>query len=88
MFVEDNRDFYDDLNGVFAMNRSNVSWDHTFNANVVGDTTDNPVGIIKGDVNGSWVLPTGTQYVETTDPIHFTALYNTLHIPMSEWGVL
>ena len=81
MFVEETRD----LSG---LSRTNASWDHTINVNVQGDTTQNLVGFIKGDVNGSWVPPTGTQYVETTDPTHFTALYNTLHIPMSEWGVL
>ncbi len=88
MFVEDTRDFYDDANGVFTLNRSNASWDHTINANVVGNTTDNLVGIIKGDVNGSWVPPTGSSYVETLQPSYFTTLANTIHSPISEWGVL
>ena len=88
MFVEDTRDFYDDANGVFTLNRSNASWDHTINANLAGDTTENLVGIIKGDVNGSWVPPTGSSYVETLQPSYFTALANTIHTPISEFGVL
>jgi len=44
-------------------------------------------GFIKGDVNGSWTPPTGTQYVETGDPGHFTSLYNALHIPLNEWAI-
>ena len=81
MFVDETRD----LSG---LSRTNASWDHNISATVTGTTTDNLVGVLSGDVNGSWLPPTGTQYVETTDPTHFTNLNNTLHIPMSEWGVL
>ena len=81
MFVDETRD----LSG---LSRTNANWDHNIIASLQGDTTENLVGMIKGDVNGSWTPPTGTQYVETTDPNHFTYLYNTLHIPLSEWGVL
>jgi hypothetical protein len=38
-------------------------------------------------VNGSWTPPTGTQYVETGDPTRSTNLYNTFHIPLSEWAI-
>ena len=81
MFVEETRD----LSG---LSRTYASWDHNISVNVQGDTTDNLVGMIKGDVNGSWTPPTGTQYVETNDPTHFTNLSNTIHAPLSEWGVL
>ena len=82
MFVEETRD----LSG---LSRSSASWDHNIAVTMgTSDTTENLVGVLSGDVNGSWTPPTGTQYVETTDPTHFTALNNTLHIPLSEWGVL
>jgi len=55
-------------------------------ANVIGSRAMNFVGMVAGDVNGSWVAPSGMQYVETTDPIHFTNLYSTLHIPLIECG--
>ena len=87
MFVEDTRDFYDDANGVFTLTRSNASWDRTITANVLGDTTENLVGIIKGDVNGSWATPAGSSYVETLQPNYFTTLANTIHAPISEFGV-
>ena len=41
---------------------------------------------MKGDVNGIWTPPTGTQYVAATDPGHITSLYNTLHLPLSDWA--
>ena len=81
MFVDETRD-------LSALSRTSAAWDHTITVNVAGNATDNLAGFIKGDVNGSWMPPAGTQYVETTDPSHFTNLYNTLHIPLSEWGVL
>ena len=52
------------------------------------NVTDNLVGVLSGDVNGNWTSPTGTPYIETTDPNHFTNLNSTLHILLSEWGVL
>ena len=81
MFVEETRD----LSGI---TRTSAAWDHNISANVQGDTTVNLAGFIKGDVNGSWAPPPGTQYVETTDSMHFTNLSNIFHIPLSEWGVL
>ena len=81
MFVDETRD-------LSALSRTSAAWDHTTNANVAGIFVDNLAGFIKGDVNGSWTPPAGTQYVETTDPNHFTNLNSTLHIPLSEWGVL
>ena len=81
MFVDETRD----LSG---LSRTNANWDHNISVRVAGDTTDNLAGVLTGDVNGSWTPPTGTQYVETADPNHFTYLYNTLHLPLSEWGVL
>ena len=74
-----------DLSGI---KRTSVAWIYTTNVNGQGDTTVNLAGFIKGEVNGSWKPRTATQYVETTDPIHFTNLSNTFHIPLSDWGVL
>jgi hypothetical protein len=56
--------------------------------NIVGGATENLVGMIKGDVNGSWASPAGSQYVETLQPTYFTDLSNAIHAPISEWGLL
>ena len=80
MFVEETRD----LSGI---TRTTAAWDHNISANVQGDTTVNLAGFIKGDVNGSWTPPTGTQYVEVTDPAHFTNLNSVFHVPLSEWAI-
>jgi hypothetical protein len=80
MFVEETRD----LSGI---TRTTAAWDHNISANVQGDTTVNLAGFIKGDVNGSWTPPTGTQYVETSDPSHYTNLNSVFHVPLSEWAI-
>ena len=88
VFVEDTRDFYDENSGLYTLTKSAASWDHTINATVAGDTAENLVGVLMGDVNGSWTPPTGSQYVETLNPSYFTDLSNLIHTPVSEWGVL
>jgi hypothetical protein len=64
MFVEDTR--------VLNLDRKNAAWDHSINVPVTGDTAANLIGVIKGDVNGSWAAPTGSQYVEDLSPGYFS----------------
>ena len=88
LFVEDTRDFYNEATGAFTLTKSAASWDHAISATVVGDTAVSLVGVLMGDVNGSWATPAGSQYVETLQPNYFTDLSNLVHTPVSEWGVL
>ena len=87
MFVEDTRDFYDDANGVFTLTRTNASWDHGISAPVLGSITEDLVGVLKGDVNGSWVAPAGSAHVEDLSPTYFTDLVSKIHAPISEFGL-
>ena len=88
LFVEDTRDFFNEATGAFTLTKSAASWDHAISATVVGDTAVSLVGVLMGDVNGSWATPAGSQYVETLQPNYFTDLSNLVHTPVSEWGVL
>jgi len=88
LFVEDTRDFYNEATGAFTLTKSAASWDHAISATVASDTAANLVGVLMGDVNGSWATPAGSQYVETLQPNYFTDLSNLIHTPVSEWGVL
>jgi len=88
LFVEDTRDFYDDASALYTLTKNAANWDHNINAAVFGSTTQNLVGVLMGDVNGSWTPPAGAQYVETQNPTYFTDLSNLIHTPVSEWGVL
>jgi hypothetical protein len=79
MFVEETRD-------LSALSRSNAGWDHNMSANVMGSTAMNFVGMIAGDVNGSWAAPSGSNYVETQQPTYFANLSAATHAPLSQWG--
>ncbi|NDD14896.1 MAG: hypothetical protein EB072_20235, partial [Betaproteobacteria bacterium] len=58
VFVPEVRDFWNETKGSFSLDRTQASWDP-------GITVDAPesgfnlVGIVKGDVNGSWNIPNG-----------------------------
>jgi hypothetical protein len=88
LFVEDTRDFYDETTGAFTLTKNAASWDRAINIDVAGDTTANLVGVLMGDVNGSWAPPVGATYVETLQPNNFPTLSSLIQTPLSEWGVL
>jgi hypothetical protein len=73
-----------------GLSKDNVAWDNTTTATVNSGSgsTLNFVGVVKGDVNGSWSAPTGSQYVETTDPSHFTTLAQSLSVQTSQWQIV
>jgi len=87
VFLDDTRDFFDDAKGAFTLTRSAAAWDHSMSTPVQGDTTRNLVGLLMGDVDGSWSPPVGTQYVEALQPTYFTNLSSTIHAPVSQWGI-
>jgi hypothetical protein len=49
--------------------------------------TVNLVGVLKGDVNGSWAAPVGSTDLDTIDPPHFTALSSIFGMPVGQFGV-
>ena len=87
MFVEETRDFYDETTGLFTLNRTNSTWNHDISASLAGDTGVNVVGVLKGDVNGSWTPPAGSAHIEDLAPNYFQTLSATLHTPITEWGL-
>ena len=88
MFVDEERDFYDETTGTFTLDRNHTTWDPTINVSVQGDTTANLVGVLKGDVNGSWTPPANTVYVESLAPNYFATLAQTLNTPQAQWGIV
>ena len=47
----------------------------------------NMVGLIAGDVNGSWTAPNGSSFVESSNPNYFTQMSQKLNVSASQWGV-
>jgi hypothetical protein len=73
-----------------GITKDNVNWDNTVSTTVSSGTssTVNFVGVLKGDVNGSWAAPSGSQYIESVDPAYFSKLAASLSVPSTQWNVV
>ncbi len=87
LFVEETRDFWDEATGKFTLDRTHASWDHAISANLQSDQTLNLVGVLKGDVNGSWAAPTGSVDLDVISPQYFQTLHDQLGLPAAQFGV-
>jgi hypothetical protein len=86
MFVEEKRDFWDEATQKFTLSRTSATWDRTITADPASGAV-NLVGILKGDVNGSWVAPTGSTDLDVTDPTYFQRLAQLIGVPsQDQWG--
>jgi Ca2+-binding RTX toxin-like protein/methionine-rich copper-binding protein CopC len=88
MFVEETRDFWNETTGQFTLSRNSTNWDHSISTNLQANGAVNLVGVLKGDVNGSWAAPAGSTDLDTIDPTHFSALSSIFGMPVGQFGVL
>ena len=86
-FVEESRDFWNEATNSYTLTRAASSWNRTIEVDVDFDTTLNLVGILKGDVNGSWSAPAGSTDLDVLDPNYFVELAALLGVPTDQWGV-
>lgn len=86
LFVEDSRDFWNETTKAFTLDRDHASWDHTISVTAPGQT--NLVGVLKGDVNGSWAAPAGSTDLDTIDPTYFNVLTNLYGMPLAQFGIV
>ena len=80
-FVEEKRDFWDEANQKFTLSRTSANWDRTITADPANGPV-NLVGVLKGDVNGSWTPPAGSQDLDVLDPTHFQRLNLAMEEPL------
>ena len=84
MFVEEGRDFWDQASNTFSLNRNAAAWDHGIDTAATGEV--NLVGVLKGDVNGSWAAPAGSTDLDVLHPGYFDALTQVYGMPMAQFG--
>jgi hypothetical protein len=84
-FVEETRDLWNEITGQSALTRLSASWDRSINVNAPDEV--NLVGVLKGDVNGSWTAPTGAQDLDVLEPGYFADLAQRIGAPMDQFGV-
>ena len=85
LFVEESRDFWNETTKAFTLDRDHASWDHTISVTAPGQT--NLVGVLKGDINGSWAAPAGSTDLDVLNPGYFNALTNLYGMPLAQFGV-
>jgi hypothetical protein len=65
-----------------------VLWDKALQVSSPLTTQQNVVAVLKGDVNGSWTPPAGSQDLDITTPTYFTELAAKLGTPVQQWAVI
>ena len=91
LFVKESEDFWDHTanggQGAWTVSRRAVSYDRDEKAVTVTEQGGklNLVGVLKGDVNGSWQSPQDTPQVLAET--HFRDLSLELNTPVGQWGI-
>ncbi len=90
VFVEESRNFWDETAnggaGAFSLTRKNAQWDQSIRGtSASSDQEINLVGILKGDVDGSWEPPPGSQDLDVIAPNYFQTLSSLLGVPVDQW---
>jgi hypothetical protein len=85
VFVREDSDFWDESRGLMTLQADSLSYEKgpvAIDTPVDGDR--NFVGILKGDVNGSWA--SGSADAQTLERAHLADLSSRLGAPASFWG--
>lgn len=88
LFVSENQDFWNETTNSFITTRTKVEWDKALEVGSPLTTEQNVVAVLKGDVNGSWLAPAGSQDLYVTNPAYFAELAAKLGAPVSQWAVI
>ena len=82
------RDFWNEVTKGFTTNNDSVVWDNKpYEVTSPAKVTQNFVAVLKGDVNGSWAAPAGSEKLADS---YFTDLvaHNPNSMQLSQWGVI
>jgi hypothetical protein len=88
LFVNENQDFWNETTNSFTTTRGSVLWEKALQMSAPLTTEQNVVAVLKGDVNGSWTPPTGSQDLDITSPAYFTDLAVKLGTNVNQWAVI
>jgi hypothetical protein len=84
VFLPETQTFWNSATNSFSITKSSVPTSFAISDPVTGSSSLNLVGVLKGDVNGSWVAPVGSQ---TLGLGYFAALSQSTGAPLSTWGI-
>ena len=86
-FVREDHDFWDEASEVFTLKSTSAQWNRTLNCDSGLAGPVNLVGVLRGDVNGSWSGPADAVDLDDSEPGYFAALASRLNIPADQWGL-
>jgi hypothetical protein len=88
VFLSETIDFWNETSnnnaGGFNINRRNVDWDPSLTVSVPPGATANMVGVLMGDVNGSWFGPESAPVMPLS---HFDELVQLVGTSAAQWGI-
>ena len=85
IFVREDENFWDAATGTLTIGRNNVAYAKAPHAAPTGGSADlDFIGVLKGDVNGSWSA--GGSGIQTLDSGYFLALSQAREAPLDLWG--
>ena len=85
IFLREDADFWNEMTGTPSISKDTVNWNKPPFAVGGGAAADfDMVGVLKGDVNGSWA-PSGSG-VQTLGQEYFTDLAQRMGVPIDFWG--
>jgi hypothetical protein len=87
LFVREDQDFWNEVTKTFTTTRTSVAWDNEpYEVTSPTKLTQNFVAVLKGDVNGSWAAPAGSEKLADS---YFTDLvaHNPNSMQLSQWGI-
>ncbi len=87
LFVDEAQDFTDEARGVFTTTRKSVLWDDMLAVDPAYNAARNLVGVLLGDVDGSWSPPAGAADLDTLQPDYFQTLASLTGSSVSQWGI-
>jgi len=86
MFVNEKTSFWNPATNKFTLDSNNATWNKSISATLPQDATTNLVALYKGDVNGSWTAPNGSQDLDVLQPTYFMGLASAMGVPIDLWG--
>jgi hypothetical protein len=87
LFVNEAKDLWNETAGASSLTKASATWDAGLSTTLQSSSTVNLVGVLKGDVNGSWTAPAGSTDLDVTNPTYFQLLGTQLGVPTDVWGV-
>lgn len=84
LFVAHDAPLWDTAAGMSRLTRADARWDLHWEA-AAGQDAASVVGVVRGDVNGSWSSGSATD-LDASDPAYLPALAARLGVPTDVWG--